>query len=246
MSWRILGSLHLHGPQVRDRGRVPRVVEPAPPTFTVYPKRLALLTWVVPSRRRQDVMPILSRRNAPKLLRSVNNQPHAGTRDHEEDAPRKANMKQTTTPHIESESDIFAEPMSSSDEKEAQPPPAMSQGSNTSTCEDARAGRAANSTPSKTAKAKAKARSMRVPKQGVFRTGLKHRDSFVDGEKENSQEGPLSSDGKSEADGTVYFGMGDTPPKKRKSKNLHTAPVAGSNRKSFGKDKRRWTLELWL
>ncbi|KAJ4345592.1 uncharacterized protein N0V89_011725 [Didymosphaeria variabile] len=81
-----------------------------------------------------------------------------------------------------------------------------------------------------------KAQHIRAPKRGAFRQGLTHKDSFTEEDKENSQEGPSSSSSKRETAETVYFGMGDTPRKKQKTKNVHTAPVE-FKRKSFGKDK---------
>ncbi|KAK7191856.1 hypothetical protein DPSP01_007111 [Paraphaeosphaeria sporulosa] len=168
-------------------------------------------------------MPILSRRNAPKLLRSVNNRPHASEDDHQ-DAPRKANMEGTRQP-MKSRADVnlLADPISSSDGEEAAarpllprrnealPRPSMSQDSNS----NARKGKGVQG---KSAKGKA----MRVPQRGTFDAGIKHKDG-------------LGEEGKTELE-TVYFDMGDTPRKKVKTKNLHAAPVSFS-KKSFGKDK---------
>ncbi|KAF2442077.1 hypothetical protein P171DRAFT_522969 [Karstenula rhodostoma CBS 690.94] len=182
-------------------------------------------------------MPILSRRNAPKLLRSVNNRPHASEADHE-DAPRKANLQQTHKPPVKTDADIdiHADPISSSDENEV-PPPSMSQDSSTSTRGGARNGRGASRSG-----AQGEGKAMRVPPRGAFGAGLKHKESFEE-EKENSRGAASSASGKRETVEAVYFGMGDTPRKKQKTRNVHAAPI-GFNRKAFGKDKPSNTLSI--
>lgn len=72
-------------------------------------------------------MPILSRRNAPSLLRQVGNKQHATNEDHEEDSlptpPASNNMKRDAagikTSTVKKDEDIFADPASSSDEDAA-------------------------------------------------------------------------------------------------------------------------------
>jgi len=190
----------------------------------------------VPVSQKEE-MPILSRRNAPKLLRSVNNQPHASPEDHEDDA----RARQTNNSQMKHDVDVHADPISSSDEIEAPPPPSMSQSSNTSTRNNSRSTtRASNGAPRK--------QSVRRPKTGTFTKGRAHKDRFGEEDKENEQ-GPSSSSGKRETGETVYFGMGDTPKRNKRTKNVHVAPVVGFNKKSFQKDKtdkRGWISLPWF
>ncbi|KAL5439262.1 hypothetical protein PMIN06_010003 [Paraphaeosphaeria minitans] len=183
-------------------------------------------------------MPILSRFNAPKLLRSVNNRPHASEDDHE-DAPRKANREGRSGPQTKSDADVdmdvLANPISSSDGEEGAvgrpppPPPSTSRRRNEA-LPTASVSQGSNASAWKGKRGKGKGKAMRAPQRGTFRAGIEHKDSLGE-EKENSQEAGEEMD-------TVYFGMGDTPKKKVKTKNVHAAPV-GFNKKLFGKSKRR-------
>ncbi|KAL1603853.1 hypothetical protein SLS60_005445 [Paraconiothyrium brasiliense] len=134
---------------------------------------------------------------------------------------------------MEADLDIHADPISSGDENNAPPQPSLSQSSNASTRTNARTtAKVTSSAPRKTQKVQ----PIRAPKRGAFRQGLACKVNFTEQDKENSQEGPSSSSGRRETAETVYFGMGDTPRKKQKTKNVHAVPV-GFNKKSFGKDK---------
>ncbi|KAL5410776.1 hypothetical protein PMIN04_010511 [Paraphaeosphaeria minitans] len=183
-------------------------------------------------------MPILSRFNAPKLLRSVNNRPHASEDDHE-DAPRKANREGRSGPQTKSDADVdmdvLANPISSSDGEEGAvgrpppPPPSTSRRRNEALpTASVSQGSNASAWKGKRGKGKGKGKAMRAPQRGTFRAGIEHKDSLGE-EKENSQEAGEEMD-------TVYFGMGDTPKKKVKTKNVHAAPL-GFNKKLFGKSK---------
>lgn len=180
-------------------------------------------------------MPALSRHNARKLLRSVNNQPHASSEDHEDDGRESTIGKQTSKQRTRKtiDIDVNADPISSSEDNEAPSSPGMRQSPSTTPRNNSRC----TATSSKvTPRIGRKAQSVRPPKAGAFTKGRVYKDSFKEQDKENSS-GSSSSSGNRDTEETVYFGMGDTPPKNKKTKNVHTAPV-GFQRKSFGKDKR--------
>ncbi|KAF1969050.1 hypothetical protein BU23DRAFT_540360 [Bimuria novae-zelandiae CBS 107.79] len=179
-------------------------------------------------------MPALSRRSAP-LLRIVGNKPHASSDAHEETQQTTSAMRRgkACRPQM-TEEEILADPMSSQDDASAPPTPRFSQGSNKSMRRNTgRITKARAGVPSPGTKSK----SIRPPQRGSFMRGLKHKDSFVEEEKENSQEGPSNSGAKRGPE-SVDFCIEYLSKKKARIPNVHTTPpITYTSKRTFGKQK---------
>ncbi|PVI02484.1 hypothetical protein DM02DRAFT_612879 [Periconia macrospinosa] len=144
-------------------------------------------------------MPLL-KRNAPRLLRTVGGKEHAGPQHHEEEAAsqRSAKNKQLT------EDEINADPMSSSDEIEAEiirrselrsPPPPLASKTSKRAVDSKRMNKKSTSVNNGSAKTKRTkkqpAKTMSVPSTGQYSEGQRNKrkiNGVADEEKENIRE----------------------------------------------------------